>query len=225
MVKDKDLVIVGDSAFAEVACEYFTHDSPYRVTGFTVERPYLKRDSLLGLPVVPFDEVQAYFDPARHAAFVAVVYTQMNRLRTRLCKETKAKGYALASYVSSRATVWPNVTLGEHCFVFENNVVQPFVRVGDNVILWSGNHVGHHCTIEDNCFISSHVVISGYVRVGANCFLGVNSTVSNNRTIAEDCWVGPGVVVERDTAPGQIFRGSPAEPSKVSSLRFFKVGA
>jgi sugar O-acyltransferase (sialic acid O-acetyltransferase NeuD family) len=225
MVKEKDLVIVGDSAFAEVACEYFTHDSPYRVVGFTVERPYLKRDRLLGLPVVPFDEVEGHFDPARHAAFAAVVYTQMNRLRTRLCREAKAKGYALASYVSSRAFVWPNVTLGEHCFVFENNVVQPFVRIGDNVILWSGNHVGHHSVIGDNCFISSHVVISGFVRVGANCFLGVNSTVSNNRTLGPDCWVGPGVAIERDPGPGQIFRLPPAEPAKVSSLRFFKVGA
>lgn len=223
MDKEKDLILVGDSAFAEVAYEYFTHDSPYRVAGFCVESPFLKRDRLCGLPVVPFEEVETHFDPAHHSLYVAVVYTQMNRLRARLCREAKAKGYALASYVSSRAFVWRNVVLGEHCFVFENNVVQPFVTLGDNVVLWSGNHIGHHSTIEDNCFISSHVVISGYVTIGANSFLGVNSCVSNNRKVGRDCWVGPGVALSQDAADGSLFNLEKAVPSKVSSLRFFKV--
>src|SRR5262249_44411276 len=159
MDKDKDLVIVGDSAFAEVAYEYFTHDSPYRVAGFAVERDFLKQDCLFGLPVVALEDVERHFPPTSHAAHVAVVYTQLNRLRARLAANVKARGYALASYVSSRAFVWGNVVLGEHCFVFENNVIQPFARIGDNVVLWSGNHVGHHSVIEENCFVSSHVVI------------------------------------------------------------------
>jgi sugar O-acyltransferase (sialic acid O-acetyltransferase NeuD family) len=225
MDKQKDLVLVGDSAFAEVAYEYFTHDSPYRVAGFSVERAYRKRERLFGLPVVPFEEVQTHFDPAHHDLFVAVVYTQMNRLRARLCQEAKAKGYALASYVSSRAFVWRNVALGEHCFIFENNVVQPFVKLENNVVLWSGNHIGHHSEIEDNCFISSHVVISGFVRVGANSFLGVNSSVSNNRTVGRDCWVGPGVTISRDAPDGSLYNLEKVSPSRVSSLRFFKVAS
>src|SRR5713101_7530690 len=139
MDKQKDLLIVGDSAFAEIAYEYFTHDSPYRVAGFAVERDFLKRDRLFDLPVVALEEVEQHFPPASHAAYVAVVYTQLNRLRKRLAADMKVRGYPLASYVSSRAFVWGNVALGEHCFIFENNVVQPFVRIGDNVVLWSGN--------------------------------------------------------------------------------------
>jgi sugar O-acyltransferase (sialic acid O-acetyltransferase NeuD family) len=225
MVKDRDLVIVGDSAFAEIAYEYFTHDSAYRVAGFAVERDYLKKGTLFDLPVVALDEVASRFPPGRHAAYVAITYTQLNRLRTRLCQAMKALGYPLASYISSRAFVWRNVTLGEHCFIFENNVVQPFVQIGSNVVLWSGNHIGHHSVIEDNCFVSSHVVISGYVRVGSGSFLGVNATISNNRTIGRDAWIGPNVCLTRDTEPGQFYRLPESEPSKVSSLRFFKLGA
>jgi len=58
MVKNRKLVIVGDSAFAEVAFEYFMHDSEYQVVGFSVEKDFLKKDNLLGLPVVPFDSVE-----------------------------------------------------------------------------------------------------------------------------------------------------------------------
>jgi hypothetical protein len=144
MEKTKQLIVVGDSAFAEIAHEYFTHDSPYTVAGFSVEEKYRGKSTLFGLPIVPFEALEQEFPPAQYEVFVAVVYTQMNRLRTRLSTAARAKGYRLASYQSSRAFIWRNVKFGEHCFVFENNVVQPFVEIGTNVVLWSGNHIGHH---------------------------------------------------------------------------------
>jgi sugar O-acyltransferase (sialic acid O-acetyltransferase NeuD family) len=223
MEKSRKLVIVGDSAFAEIAYEYFTHDSAYEVVGFCVEREYLRRESLFGLPVTAFEEIEADYPPAGHDVYVATVYTQLNRLRTRLCAEAKRKGFRLASYVSSRAFVWRNVEVGEHCFIFEDNTVQPFVRLGNNVVLWSGNHIGHHSTIGDNCFISSHVVISGFVEVGDNCFLGVNSTIVNNVRIGKDCWLGPNVTIVKDTAEGAFYKPAKSEAGRVSTLEYFKV--
>ena len=55
----RGLVLFGDSAFAEVAFEYFTRDSAYRVVCFAVEREFLKRDELFGLPVVAVEDVRA----------------------------------------------------------------------------------------------------------------------------------------------------------------------
>lgn len=225
MNKTRKLVIVGDSAFAEIAREYFDADTDYEVVAFSVEPAFLKRDTLHDLPVVPFDTLEQHFTPAAHAVFVAVTYTQLNRLRARLAAQAKARGYALASYVSPRAFVWRNVQLGEHCFVFEHNTVQPFVRIGDNVVLWSGNHIGHHSVVEDHCFVSSHVVISGFCRIGSHSFLGVNATLANNVTLGRDNWVGPNTVVMKDTADGALFKTEQPEPARVSATRFFKVAA
>lgn len=222
-MKDRRLLIVGDSAFAEVACEYFTRDSPYEVVGFAVEKAYLTRDSLLGLPVVALEDAASRFSPDTHDAYVAIIYSQLNRLRKRLMVRAKELGYGLASYISRAAEVWPNVTMGDHCFIFENNVVQPFVTLGSNVVLWSGNHIGHHSRIRDNVFISSHVVISGFCDVGENCFFGVNVAVGNNVTVANDCWIGPGVVITQNTKTGELYRSPQAELAKVSAPRFFKV--
>jgi sugar O-acyltransferase (sialic acid O-acetyltransferase NeuD family) len=223
MDKTRKLIIVGDTAFAEIAYEYFTHDSEYEVVAFSVESAYLKKDSLFGLPVVPFETLEETYLPSEHSVYAANVYTQLNRLRTRLCREAKAKGYQLASYVSSRAFVWRNVEIGEHCFIFEDNTVQPFVKLGDNVVLWSGNHIGHHSTIRDNCFVSSHVVISGFVEVGENCFLGVNSTIVNNVTIGKDCWLGPNITIVKDAPAGTFFKPNRNEIGNVSTLQYFKV--
>jgi sugar O-acyltransferase (sialic acid O-acetyltransferase NeuD family) len=208
----ENLVIVGDSAFAEIAHEYFTHDSDYRVVGFSVDREYLKREQLCGLPVVPFDALETRFPPSEHALFVAVVYTQLNRLRARFVSQARQKGYRLASYISSRAFVWPNVKRGEHCFIFEHNVVQPFVTLGDDVILWSGNHIGHHSVVRDHCFLSSHVVLSGYCDIGPSCFLGVNASVGNNVTVGADCLIGAGALVLADTDANRIYGARATRP-------------
>ena len=222
-MEKKKLIIVGDSAFAEIAKEYFDEDSPYRVVGFSVEQAFLRMNTLHGVPVVSFETVDTFFPPDEHSVYVAATYTQFNRLRTRLAADAKAKGYSLASYVSSRAFVWKNVKLGEHVFIFEDNTVQPCVTIGTNVILWSGNHIGHHSIIRDNAFISSHVVISGFCDIGENSFLGVNATVANNVTIARDNWIGPNITITKNTEPNTLFKAEQPQPAKVSSTRFFKV--
>lgn len=223
MSKTGKLFIVGDGAFAEIAYEYFTHDSEYEVLGFAVEAAYLKRTELFGLPVVALEEIEKHFDPAECAFYAALVYNQMNRLRTRLYTNVKARGYRPASYISSHAFVWRNVKLGEHCFIFEDNTVQPFVTIGDNVILWSGNHIGHHSSVGDNCFISSHVVLSGFTSVGENSFLGVNATAANNLAIGADNWVGPTTTIMKDTAENSLYKTENAEPIKIPARRFFKL--
>jgi sugar O-acyltransferase (sialic acid O-acetyltransferase NeuD family) len=222
VTKTGKLVVVGDSAIAEIAYEFFTHDSPYDVVAFAVDEAYLTRESLFGLPVVPFQRVEQRFAPAEHSLFVAIGYNQLNRLRARFAREAKAKGYRLASYVSSRAFVWRNVELGEHCFIFEHNVVQPFVKIGNNVVLWSGNHIGHHSVIRDNVFVASHVVISGFCDVGESCFLGVNATIANNVTIGRDCLIGAGAMILRDTEEGRIYgaKGTPAHETKTARAHF-----
>jgi sugar O-acyltransferase (sialic acid O-acetyltransferase NeuD family) len=221
--KAKRLVIVGDSAFAEIAYEYFTYDSPYEVGAFSVEAAYLKRQELFGLPVVPFEQLDKECPPSDYEVYVALTYRQLNRLRARLVGIAKAKGYRLASYVSSRAFIWRNVQLGEHCFIFEDNTVQPFVVVGNNVVMWSGNHIGHHSRIGDNCFIASHAVLSGCCTVGDSCFLGVNCTIANDIKIGRDCWIGPGVMIKKDVPDNLLFAGQGSEPSEVPARRFFRV--
>jgi len=191
--------------------------------GFSVESAYFKKQKLFGLPIVPFERLEDQFDANQVEFYAALVYNQLNRLRARLYESAKAKGYRPASYISSRAFVWRNVQLGEHCFIFEDNTIQPFVKIGDNCVLWSGNHIGHHSSIGNHCFISSHVVISGFVNVGDFVFLGINSTISNNVTIAKDCWIGPGVTIKKNTLEGQLYRPESVEPATVSAPRFFKV--
>ena len=217
------LVIVGAGESAEIAYEYFTYDSPHEVVAFAVERPYLEQDELEGVPVVALEDLRDRYSPNGHLAFVAVSSTQLNRVRRRLYDEVKRQGFACASYVSSRAFVWQNVTIGENVFVLEHNVLQHHVSVGDNVVLWSGNHVGHRTTIREDCFVSSHVVISGFCDIGARSFLGVNSCFADNVVVGRDCVVGAGAVVVANLDERGVYVGNPARATGGDSFVTFGV--
>lgn len=215
------LIIVGTSLFGEIAHEYFTTDSPYDVVAFSVERNYVTNASFHGHPVVAFEELAEHFDPASHSVFVACTYAQLNGLRTRLMDAAKAQGFALASYVSSSAFLATSASIGEHCFIFEDNTIQPLVSIGSNCVLWSGNHIGHHTNVEDNVFISSHVVISGSVNVGANSFIGVNTTIVNDISVGADNWIGPACLITRSTPDNSIWTAPRADQRKGSARERF----
>lgn len=218
MENEENLIIIGVGEFAEIAYEYFTHDSPYKVEAFSAEKEYIEKNRLFGLPVVPFEELEEFYDPEKFKAFVAVTYTKLNRVRTRLYHEVKNKGYRVVSYISSKAFVWNNVEIGENCFIFEYNVLQYRVKIGNNVVLWSGNQICHGTRIQDNCFIGSNTAVSGECVVGENSFLGVNCCLSDHIKIAEDNLIGAGAVVLKDTEEAGIYVGNPAKRMEKSSL-------
>src|SRR5216683_7880756 len=172
------VIIFGIADFASLAHFYLKHDTRHDVVAFSVSAQYMPPGGTFeGLPVVAFEEVEHKYPTSDYSFFAPMSHRKMNRLREGVYNQIKAKGYRLISYVSSRATVWPEARIGDNCFILEDNTLQPFTPIGNNVVLWSGNHIGHHSTIGDHCFISSHVVISGWARVGAYTFLGVNSTI------------------------------------------------
>jgi sugar O-acyltransferase (sialic acid O-acetyltransferase NeuD family) len=140
-------------------------------------------------------------------------------LRAGKCLEAKAKGYRIVSYISSRATIFDDLSANENCFILEDNTIQPFVRIGDNVTLWSGNHIGHHSVIGNNVFITSHVVISGRVVVGENCFIGVNATVRDHVKLANHSLLAAGSLINKDTEAYGVYTGTPAQKSAVPSNR------
>lgn len=227
MKREKQLVIFGAGKIAEVLYEYLRRDSDYEIAAFTCEAAYAGSGECCGLPLVPFDDVARLFPPDRYEMHIAVGYHQLNRLRERLFSEAKAKGYRLASFISSRS--WPgrDAKVGENCFVADGVSIEPGAGVGDNVSLWSNVVVGHHAQIGNHCWLAAGTVIGGGAVVEDHCFLALNVTVGNEVTVGADSILGArtlitktlaskSVVVERDT---ELFRLDSERFLRISKLR------
>ncbi|MHA8067225.1 acetyltransferase [Aquirufa sp. ROCK2-A2] len=211
------VVIFGNTQTAELALFYLQTDSDHEVVAFTVEEAYIKEASFHGLPVVAFESVEEIYPPTDYKFFVPLTERQMNQVRARVYEKGLEKGYDYISYISSRATVLTD-KIGKNCFILEDNTIQPYVTIGDDCVLWSGNHIGHHSKIGNHVFFTSHVVLSGGCQVGDYCFFGVNSTIRDQTVLGEGTLIAMGANVTRQkTDPWSIWKGSPAEMAKVSS--------
>ncbi len=211
------LVVFGAGDIARLAHYYFTRDSEHKVAAFTVDQKYRQGDTFLDLPLVPFEEVAKHYPPAEYQMFVALSYSRMNKLREEKYCQAKRSGYELASYVSSRCSFLTDHSVGDNCFILEDNTIQPFVKIGNDVTLWSGNHIGHDAVIEDHCFLASHIVVSGNVRIRHNCFIGVNATLRNSITIAPETLIGAGAIIMKDTVEKGVYLPQRAELSRKQS--------
>jgi sugar O-acyltransferase (sialic acid O-acetyltransferase NeuD family) len=211
----RKVVVFGTGSFAQCVRFYLQHDSEHEVVAFTVHRERMESDTYEGLPLVPFEEIVERYPPSEYAMYVAVGYRKINQIRASIYEEAKAKGYELVTYISSRCTHWPGLEVGDNCFIFEDNTIQPFVKIGNDVVLWSGNHIGHHASIGDHCFLASHIVISGHVHVGPYTFVGVNATTRDDISIGAGCIIGAGALVMRSTGDDELYPGVATKPSDV----------
>lgn len=209
--KSRKLLIFGSAEIAELARFYFDLDSPYQVVAFVVDDEFYSETTFQGLDVVPWSDALKKYPPSEYSMHVALSYRGLNSLRENKFKQCQSAGYELVSYVSSRATIFPDLKLGSNCFILENQNIQPRVTLEDNVMLWSGNHVGHGSTIKEHAYLASHVVISGHVEIGRRCFIGVNATIRDFLLIGDDTFIGMGAIVTRNLAEGSVVLPSKSE--------------
>ena len=205
-MKTKKAIIFGSSGQAEVMAFLLEVDSEYEITAFTSTKDFIDKNEIYGKPFVPFEQIEETYPPSDYEMHIAVGYQNNNKTRERFYHEAKQKGYKLLTYISSKCTNYAK-SIGDNCFIFEDNTLQPFVTIGNNCILWSGNHIGHHSEICDNAFISSHVVISGHCKVESYTFVGVNSCLRDGMSISEGCIIGAGSVIVKNTEPNKTYIG------------------
>ena len=127
----KPLIIFGTAEMASLAKFYFTHDSDHKVIAFTADDEYVVEDKFEGLPVIPFGEIKKRYGPDQFMMHVALSYMKLNQLRAAKYEQAKAAGYRLVSYISSKATTWPDLNIGDNCFILEDQTIQPTVTLGN----------------------------------------------------------------------------------------------
>lgn len=217
------VVLFGAGKIADVAYFQLAADSPHEVVAFTVDGEHIAQKEKWGLPVVPFEDILSLYSPDDFKMLVAVGYQDLNRFRARKYEEAKSKGYELISYVSSRASNFSDVEIGDNCMVLENAVLQPCSKMGSNVFFWNGNHLGHHASVGDHCYVAGQVVISGASVIEPYCFLGVNATIGHEVTIGEESFIGAGALVTKNALPKSVYIVADTPKFRLDSDSFLKL--
>jgi len=226
MNKKNKVIIFGTLDCAELAHYYLTNDSEYDVVAFTMNEEYIvnnkfkPRGSKIEYDIIPFEKLEKIYPPKDYFLFAPMSGAKMNTLRKKIYLEGKQKGYEYISYISSKATIFDN-DIGENCFILEDNTIQPFVTIGNNVVMWSGNHIGHDSIIDDHVFFTSHIVLSGHCNVKERAWIGVNVTIRDFTTIGKASLIAMGSLITKSTDENGFYMGNPAKKQDKLSFEVY----
>ncbi len=213
-------IIYGIGKLAEYVDYVITHDSENEVVAFCIDKkvfPDLSH-TLFEKPLIDISEIQSIYPPASHNIFIAI---GDNTLRENFYKIFSNFNYTFINYVSSKSFYWDNLKLGKNIFVGEGSIIQPFVEIDDNTILF-GAKIGHHSKIGKNCVLSG-TFMGGNVTISDNSFLGLNSVIKQNITIGKKNIIGMGSVIEKNTSDFEIHHnGKSTKKRNIDSISFDK---
>ncbi len=198
------IVIFGTGDLAQ-RIFYYLKNSEDEVVAFSANKSNIESDKLLGLPVVGFENVEKEYPPEEFSMFIALAYSEMNKKRRKFFDEAKNKGYELYSYIHPSTKIWDEFEMGENCFILAENIIQPFVKIGDNVLIGSNNLISHNTIIEDNCFLTSNITLGGHITIGANSFVGLSATINQRVKIGEECIIGAGTLITKDVNDKEVY--------------------
>lgn len=206
----KPLIVFGCGAMSGHLISCLNHDSDLVVEACTVNNSYMHNCTFEGYPVYPFEDLADQFAPQDYEIILPISNHKINGIRKERVEQAKAMGFSISSYISSKASIWPDAQLGKHMMIFEGALVQSYAQIGSNVIIRTGAILGHHVEVGDHSFIASGVVTGGRVRIGERCWLGLGAVIRDGVSIGDRCFIGMGAVVTADTRPDGVYVGVPA---------------
>ena len=205
----RNLVIFGDTQFAERLSKYIILEGVDRVYAFTQEERFMTRTEINGIPVIPFEKLGATLKED-FSVILGIGYTKMNTLRAKLYNLCKEAGYEVGSYISSKALVLSD-EIGEGTFVCPGVVIGPDCKLGKGNYIESSAVLTHDNTLGDFNFVSTNAVFGGFAKVEDNCFIGLHSTIKDDVTIASGNLIGSAAnVLKSIVETSGVYVGNPA---------------
>ena len=179
----RNLIIFGDTTFAERLFRYISFEGKDKVIAFTQELKFISKRELQELPVIPFEDLGKL--DIEFEIVIGIGYTQMNKLKKKVYDLCVNNGYKVATYISTNAIVYTN-EIKEGCFLAPGAVVGPGCKLGKANFLASSAVLSHDNEIGDFNYISTDAVFGGFSKVKDNCFFGLHSTIKDGIEIASN---------------------------------------
>lgn len=202
MENKEEIILFGIAKVADLAQYYLDKYSNYKTVARCVDKKYITENTHNGLPVVDFMDIVKLYPPDKYKIGIPFSYTKLNKIREEKYLQAKKWGYKFISFISPASTV-ETEDIGENVFVFGQCHIQPFTKIGNNCIIWSGTEIGHETIVEDNCFITG-ATIASLCKIENNCFIGHSSAIRDGVTIGKYSVIGMASVILKNVPEASV---------------------
>lgn len=205
-----DVVINGTGSLGRMVFHLLEDDDRYDVRAFTADPRWCAGDSLLGVPLLPHDDLASAWSPDDVACLSVLGGLGGWMPRRDHMEAIRSRGFRHANYVHPTAVVQRGGDWGTNNIVFPYSVIGFDGTIGEGAVLREKSYLGHEHVLGDHTFLGVGATVGGGARIGTGAYLAMSVTVSNDITIGEAAFVGIGSLVLRDLDAGGRYFGHPA---------------
>jgi sugar O-acyltransferase (sialic acid O-acetyltransferase NeuD family) len=206
---NKNVVIFGISAFAEMIYIWSKEMDNINVVAFMADDEYCDDKPFCGLPVWKFSSLDS--EMVNQYDFLMCIGYKNMRNRLAVYERLKEKGCRFVNFIHPTVTILPNASMGQNNIILANVTIENNVRIGDNNVIWSQTIIGHNVIMGSHNYLAAKVLIGGNSIMGNGCFFGNAVCTINNLKISDETFVVAGSVLLKNTKPYVKYWGNPAE--------------
>lgn len=206
----KRVIIYGSKTLMQSLFFDASDNVDFKIACFASDSDYIECNDLLGLPWVPYHQLHQLYPPEEYDMLALFNGYRSMRARDVIYQKAKNSGYHLRNYISTRADVAANVTMGENNVIMGSSHVGFGGTMGSNNLIRQTVYLGHEFRMGDNNIITAGCNIGGHGCIKSHCYIGLGTTVIDHITLEEETLIGAGSVVIRNTEPHSKNVGNPS---------------
>jgi len=212
-MKQKDgIVIFGIGPISKTIFYDSKKSGKYHISCFTADKKYIKTDTLCGLPIIAFEQIEKQYRPEKFDMLVVNAGVAAGTAsRKDMFLRAKNKGYKLINYINDKADVLEDITLGHNNIIMSNTHIGPAGTMGDNNFIRENIYLGHDFNIGNHNVLAPGSNFGGSCEIGDLNFIGMGTTIINNIKIKDANLIGAGSLVIRDIESFGKYVGHPAK--------------
>jgi sugar O-acyltransferase (sialic acid O-acetyltransferase NeuD family) len=211
MNKKKGIVIFGIGPISKTVFYNSKKSGKYNICCFTADQQYVKTDTLCGLSIIAFEEIEKKYPPENYDMLVVNIGIRAGATsRKDMFLRAKNKGYNLINYIHDKADIQEDIKLGQNNIIMANTHIGPTGTIGDNNFIRENSYLGHDFTIGSHNVLSAGCNLGGLCKIGDLNFIGLGVTVINDIEIMDSNLIGAGSVVVRNIESCGKYVGNPA---------------
>lgn len=193
-----DIVIIGNSEYAQMIGDYIKEDKRYDLVAYAVDRKYIGESEIKGIPVIPAEKLEESFPTDKVKLVLAIGYNNRMDTRKELYNHFMRRGYSFINYIHPTAIVDSKLSIGSGNIILEGVIIGKYVQIGDANLFFQGSVIAHNNHIENYNTFAPNVVLAGHAAVNNNNFIGAGAIVRNKVHIDSYVLVGAGTYVDME---------------------------
>lgn len=194
----KEIILLGAGGHCHSCIDVIESGGIFNIAGIIEQEGKNQQNSVLGYPIIGYDNELSIFKDRFDYAFVTVGQMGSSTLRRKLYSTLVKLNFIIPTIISPFAHVSKHAVINSGTIVMHHACVNAGAIIGNNCILNTKSLIEHDSKVGEHTHISTGAILNGDSTIGQGCFVGSNAIIVNGVNLPSDYFFKAGTVIKSE---------------------------